>query len=66
MTITEASDVNTVVLWAMGRRARYQGGLPLTAEEVTAAARRLIARAEKTLMAGLRPDEVTIHAGGEP
>lgn len=66
MTITEAKDVNTVVLWTMGRRVRYPGGLPLTAEEVTDAARRLITRAQKTLMAGLSPDEVEIRAGGEP
>ena len=67
MTITEAKDVNTVLRWAMakavGRKAqRPFGGGEITDAEATAAARRLTAKAEKTLSAGLRPEEVELVA----
>jgi hypothetical protein len=60
MTITEANDVNTVLCWAMGHMVRYPGGPPVTDEDATEAARRLAGKASRALMAGLRPDEVTL------
>jgi hypothetical protein len=58
VTITEANDINTVLYWAMGQMRPYDEH-PSDAE-ATEAARRLAARANKTLMAGLRPDEVAL------
>jgi hypothetical protein len=63
MPITDASDVNTVLDWAMGRTVRYPGGPPVTDEDATAAARRLAAKAHKALMAGLRPEQVQLTRG---
>lgn len=62
MTITEANDINTVLHWAMGHREAWPGGPRITAQDATAAARRLTARAQKTLLAGLGPADVTLAA----
>jgi hypothetical protein len=65
MTITEASDVNTVLRWAMaavmGRKPEHWPGHPVSDADATAAAKRLTARAQKTLMAGLRPEQVELY-----
>jgi hypothetical protein len=64
MPISDANDLNTVLLWAMGRRVRYPGGPPVTDEDATAAARRLAAKAQKALMAGLYPEQVELTRDG--
>jgi len=65
MTITEAKDVNTVLRWAMatamGRQPERWPGHPISDADATTAAKRLAAKAEKTLMAGLRPEEVELY-----
>ena len=65
MTITEANDVNTVLRWAMatamGRKPERWPGHPVSDADATAAAKRLTAKAQKTLMAGLRPEQVELY-----
>ena len=56
VTVRDATDLDTLLHWMTGR-PRLSG--PVTAEEATAAARRLTAAARKTLMAGLTPAEIT-------
>lgn len=60
MTITDASDINTVLQWAMGHRARWPGGPAVTDQDATDAAKRLTAKALKALSAGLRPKQVLL------
>lgn len=59
MTITDARDVNTVLLWVMGKSRLYHEH-PSDAE-ATEAARRLAGKAHKTLLAGLKPDDVVLN-----
>ena len=63
MNVTEANDLNTVLLWAMGKPHPYSG--PVTDDEATGAGQRLATRAYKRLMAGLRPDEVVLSRGSD-
>ena len=58
MTRREAADLNTVLLWAADRNAPY--GAKVTDVVATLAARRLTARARKTLGTGLRPEQVEL------
>ena len=60
MNTREANDVNVVLHWAMGHVVTRPGGELVTDEWATAAAKRLAAGAEKTLMAGLGPDDVQL------
>lgn len=60
MPVGDASAVNTLVLWAMGRKAHWPGGPEVTAAGADQAAKRLAAKAYKTLSAGLLPDEVDL------
>lgn len=66
MTITEANDVNTLVHRLMGHRVPWPGGPEITDANVTAAARRLTAKAHKALSAGLRPEDVEIYTPAAP
>ena len=66
MTITEANDVNTIVSRLMGHRVPWPGGPEITDADVTAAAKRLTAKAYKALSAGLRPDDVEIYVPAVP
>ncbi len=60
LTGVDSNDINTVLHWAMGHRARRPGGAPVTDETATEAARRLAAKAHKALYAGLRPEQVQL------
>jgi hypothetical protein len=60
MNITEANAVNTVLHWAMGPKVAYPGGQAVTDADATQAAQALAAKANKVLMAGLRPGQVTL------
>jgi hypothetical protein len=57
MPVEDATAVNTLVSWAMGRRP---GGLRITAAQADRAAKQLVAKAHKTLSAGLLPDEADL------
>lgn len=56
--ITDATDINTLLDWAMGRTRPYGGAV--TADEATAAGKRLAAKANRALSAGLTPDDVDL------
>ena len=56
--IGDATDINTLLGYFMGRTRPGCG--PVTAEEATAAARRLAGKANKALSAGLTPDDVDL------
>ena len=56
--IGAATDINTLLDYFMGRTRPGCG--PVTAEEATAAARRLAGKANKALSAGLTPDDVDL------
>ena len=58
--ITDATDINTVLRWAMGHRTSWPGAPAITDENATDAAKRLTAKAYKSLSAGLRPEQVTL------
>jgi hypothetical protein len=60
LSVSEAAAVNTVVRWAMCR-PRGQGGELVSDADATTAARLLVTKAQKTLMAGLRPDDVELY-----
>ncbi|MGH3220014.1 MAG: hypothetical protein ACRDPY_15140 [Streptosporangiaceae bacterium] len=62
MNARESADLNSVLLWAMGRDTWY--GQQVTDVVATQAARRLTARARKRLGTGLRPDEVDLTRSG--
>jgi hypothetical protein len=66
MPISDASNLNTVLEWAMGRdtmdRLGSRGGSRISDGVATDAARQLTAKAYKSLMAGLRPDQVHLSA----
>ena len=57
MTITEANAVNTLLYWL---RAQPNGGGVLPGDrDALEAARTLAAKANKVLMAGIRPEQLT-------
>jgi hypothetical protein len=56
--ITDATDINTLLDFMMGRTRPYGGAV--TADEATAAARRLVAKANRALSAGLTPGDVNL------
>jgi len=58
MPISDANDLNTVLLWCMGK-PRY-GHRPVTDQEATDAARRITVKAYKALSAGLHPEQVQL------
>jgi hypothetical protein len=58
MPIRDASDINTVLRWAMGQPG--PSGAPITDDQATTAARNLAAKAYLALGAGLRPGQVTL------
>jgi hypothetical protein len=58
ISIPDATAINTLLNYIMGR-ARPHGGA-ITAGEATNAARRLAAKANNTLSAGLTPDDVDL------
>jgi hypothetical protein len=58
MTIGEANDLNTLLHWILSRQQPYCGHV--LDHEATEAAKRLTTKANKTLHAGLRPDEITL------
>ena len=58
ISIGDASDINTLLDYIMGRTRPSCG--PVTGEEATAAARRLAGKANKALAAGLTPDDVDL------
>jgi hypothetical protein len=60
MPVGDATAVNTLILWAMGRKAHWAGGPEVTAAEAGKAAKQLAAKAYKTLSAGLLPDEADL------
>jgi hypothetical protein len=57
MPVSDSNDVNTLVQWALGCPDKQ-----LTDQAATAAARRLLAKAYKSLYAGLLPDRVRLSA----
>jgi hypothetical protein len=61
VTITEANDINTVLRWAMSK-PRPHHGHPSDGEAMESA-RRLAARANKTLQAGLKPEDIALSRG---
>jgi hypothetical protein len=58
MPVSDSNDLNTVLLWAMGRPRPYHGHV--SDHEATEAARRITAKAYKALGAGLTPGDVTL------
>jgi hypothetical protein len=67
MPVSDASNLNTVIEWAMGRKITIHtdvrgGGSLITDQVATEAARRLIAKAYKSLMAGLPPERVRLSS----
>jgi len=56
--ITDATDINTLLDYILGRTRPHGGAV--TTDEATAAARRLAAKANKALSAGLTPDDVDL------
>jgi hypothetical protein len=65
LSVSEAAAVNTVIRWAMGL-PRGQGGELVSDADATTAARLLATKAQKTLMAGLRPDDVELYRPAVP
>lgn len=67
MNITEANAANTVLVWAMAQaagRRPVKNGVLITDDMATQAGKLLAAKASQAVMAGLRPDEVELRAGG--
>ena len=60
LTVTEATAVNTLLNWLLGRR--LEGNAP-NGTEATEAACLLADHANKCLRAGIRPDDVPSLAG---